>query len=112
MTRATPKPRKIKRAEKPKMTRAIAIPSKKSGKVYGSYQPWMNHVAGEMVGKFGARSCDLATVFEVGETTIDHWIKNRPGFANAVHKARLKSMTKVAQAMYQLAVGYSHPDIH
>ncbi len=97
-----------------KRTALKLIPTEvvKKRKVYGSYQPWMKHVASEMVGKLGARTCDLATVFEVGESTIDHWLKNRPDFANAVHKGRLKAMTKVAQSLYEKAIGYSHPDTH
>jgi len=113
MTRTKPvKRKKMKRAAKSKPPRNVVNTTRSNGKIYGSYQPWMVHVAAEMVGKFGARLCDLATTFEVAECTVDGWIKNKPAFANAVKKARLESMTRVAQSMYEKAIGYSHPDTH
>lgn len=58
----------------------------------------------------GLRNTDLAMAFGVGVGTIDYWMQHKPLFANAVRRGRLEADGKVAKAMYQKAIGYSHRD--
>jgi hypothetical protein len=68
--------------------------------------------ATELIGKLGARNTDLAEYFEVAPSTIDLWLKNNPEFQRAVKRGRLEAALKVSQALFQKAIGCSHPDVH
>jgi len=78
----------------------------------GKYQPHMAEEAQELVGKLGARQCDLAEYFEVDESTVDNWMRIHPDFKRAVKRGRLEAGLKMAQALFQKGLGYSHPDVH
>lgn len=56
----------------------------------------------------GATNNDLAELFQVGETTIDEWIRKYPDFRGAVREGRQGADEEVAQALFKRAVGYSH----
>jgi len=53
----------------------------------------------------------MAEYFEVSEGTIEYWVRNKSEFAKAVKRGRLEAALKVAKALFQKAVGYSHPDV-
>lgn len=89
-----------------------ALPEKKRAGRKGYFQEWMIQDAQELIGKLGARNIDLAEYFEVDPSTIDYWIKNKPEFCRAVKRGRLEAALKVSQALYQRAIGCSHPDVH
>jgi hypothetical protein len=76
----------------------------------GYFQPWMIEEAKELTGKLGARNIDMAEYFEVTVGTIDYWIKTKPEFARAVKIGRLEASLKVAQALYQKAIGFQYMD--
>lgn len=76
----------------------------------GQYQPWMVEEAKELCSKLGARNKDLAEYFDVKEITIEHWIRHKPDFARAVKRGRFEAGLKVADSLYNRAIGYSHRD--
>jgi hypothetical protein len=77
----------------------------------GYFQPWMINEARELIGKLGARVQDLAEYFEVDINTVNYWIRTKPEFARAVKRGRLEAALKAAKALFQKAVGFSHPDV-
>lgn len=60
----------------------------------------------------GADDKKLAELFEVGEATISRWKVAHPEFREAIKKAKAGADCEVAAALFQRAIGYSHPDVH
>ncbi len=60
----------------------------------------------------GMINAELATFFEVCESTIDHWIRDKPTFRAAVRRGKALADANVAESLYKRAMGYSHPDTH
>lgn len=60
----------------------------------------------------GATDESLADFFEVSNTTIDTWKKKHPEFVGAIKEGKLVADANVAEALYNRATGYSHPDTH
>lgn len=58
----------------------------------------------------GATDEDLARYFEVTTTTIDTWKNKHPEFLGAIKEGKDEADAKVAQSLYNRALGYSHPD--
>lgn len=58
--------------------------------------------------KLGATNADLANFFEVGTTTIDRWIAERPGFRGALKAGKNEADDRVERSLYQKAVGYEY----
>lgn len=56
----------------------------------------------------GARDDDLAEFFGVSDTTIHNWKHAHPEFARALRAGKTVADTRVAQALYQRAIGYRH----
>jgi hypothetical protein len=56
----------------------------------------------------GASNADLAELFAVDVSTIERWIKGKPLFARSVYAGRERANERVAKALYQRALGYSH----
>lgn len=52
----------------------------------------------------------LAKFFDVAGCTIDYWKQQYPAFAEALSRGRMEADARVALALYQRAIGYSHPD--
>ena len=55
----------------------------------------------------GATNEQLAELFGVPEATVDGWMANSAGFADAVLRGRQRADAGVASSLYRLAVGYS-----
>lgn len=71
------------------------------------YNPEFN----EMVEKFcklGATNEELADFLGVSYATLKHWKDKNPEFKQAVMKGKAVADAKVAEALYQRAIGYSH----
>lgn len=84
---------------------------KKRKKTYnGKFQEWMIAESQELVGKLGARNQELADAFEVGVSTIEQWLRERPEFAQAVRRGRVQSGLRVSQALYSKAIGHEYID--
>jgi hypothetical protein len=58
----------------------------------------------------GCTLVQLAQVFEVTVETINTWQNKYPKFRKAIIKGRDLADAKVAKALYEAALGYSHPD--
>ncbi|AEJ01250.1 hypothetical protein Nit79A3_1418 [Nitrosomonas sp. Is79A3] len=60
----------------------------------------------------GAIDDELAEFFEVDVSTIKRWKKNHAGFRAAIKKGKIAADSKVAERLYERAMGYSHPETH
>ena len=60
----------------------------------------------------GADDKKLAELFEVGEATINRWKLAHPEFRESIKRAKEGADCQVAAALFQRAIGFSHPDVH
>lgn len=58
----------------------------------------------------GATDEDLARFFEVSEVTINAWKKKHPQFLKSLKAGKDEADSKVAEAMYNRALGYEHKE--
>ena len=58
----------------------------------------------------GATDVDLAEFMEVNESTIHLWKKTHPEFSKAIKEGKEIADSKVAQSLYNRALGYSHKE--
>ncbi len=66
----------------------------------------------ETLAKLGATDAEMADAFGVSERTLNTWKKTHVEFSSALKRGKLIADAKVAAALYQRAIGYSHPDVH
>lgn len=74
-----------------------------------SYKPEYALQAAKLT-KLGAIDIELADFFEVSEKTINNWKKNFPEFLQSLKQGKDEADTRVKQALYHRAIGYSHPE--
>lgn len=55
---------------------------------------------------------DLARIFDVSPGTIQNWKKGYPDFVYELERGKDAADSKVAVALIQRCLGYSHPDTH
>lgn len=60
--------------------------------------------------KLGATDQDLAELFDVSRSTINLWKIEFSEFSDALKDAKEVADIRVERALYQKAVGYSHPE--
>jgi len=60
----------------------------------------------------GADDKKLAELFQVGEATINRWKLAHPEFRESIKKGKDVADCQVASALFQRAIGFSHPDVH
>lgn len=60
--------------------------------------------------KFGAIDKDLAEYFNVSTRTITRWKDAFPRFSLALKEAKTECDKRVERALYEKAIGYSHPE--
>lgn len=58
----------------------------------------------------GATDKELAALFEVSEQTINNWKKKYKEFSLALKRGKAEADARVADRLYQRAMGYSHPE--
>lgn len=63
------------------------------------------------LGRLGATDVELAEAREVGTTTITRWQRENAEFRLAVKEGKLEADMNVADALYDRAIGYSHPEL-
>lgn len=59
----------------------------------------------------GATDKELADFFEVEESTINNWKIEHPEFLESIKKGKLIADAKVADSLYNRALGYKAPDV-
>jgi hypothetical protein len=59
----------------------------------------------------GATDSDLARCFEVQPRTIDGWKKAHPNFWRSLKEGKETADARVADRLYQRAMGYEHEDV-
>ncbi len=60
----------------------------------------------------GQTDAEMAAFFGVAERTINYWKKAHLDFLQSIKEGKDEADAKVAAALYQRALGYSHPDSH
>ena len=60
----------------------------------------------------GQTDAEMAAFFGVSEATFHRWKKAHKDFCESIKEGKADADAKVAAALYQRAVGYSHPDVH
>lgn len=63
-----------------------------------------------LVATTGVTDAALADFFEVTETTINNWKNQHPEFLESLKNGKEVADAEVADALYQRALGYSHPE--
>lgn len=58
----------------------------------------------------GSTIAELATFFEVGKTSVERWMEERPSFRAAIVGARDIADTKVVMSLRRRALGYSYTE--
>lgn len=56
----------------------------------------------------GATDAELASFFDVAESTINLWKIEHPIFSESITRGKLIADAEVADRLYQRAIGYSH----
>lgn len=60
----------------------------------------------------GAIDEELAEFFEVSVSTITNWKSEHPEFLASIKKGKMAADSKVAERLYERAMGYSHTETH
>ena len=60
----------------------------------------------------GSTDESLANFFEVSVATINNWKVNHPKFLESIREGKEVADANVANALYNRAIGFSHPDTH
>ena len=60
----------------------------------------------------GATDESLANFFDVSVTTLNAWKKGHPKFLLSIREGKEVADANVANALYNRAIGFSHPDTH
>lgn len=100
---------KRRRLTNARLPEADNLPSMKE--VGGLPHKYFKHYARQayFLTLMGFTFAQMAQVFEVEPITIHEWAKRHPEFKEAVKKGRAIADGKVAHALFQRALGYSHP---
>jgi len=65
----------------------------------------------EKICKLGATDEFLADYFDVCVATLNNWKSSHPEFLASIKKGKIEADLKVAESLYQRAIGYSHPEV-
>jgi len=63
----------------------------------------------EKLCKLGMTDAELASFFDVTETTINNWKLKHPEFFESIKKGKYLADGNVAERLYQRAIGFEHP---
>lgn len=63
-----------------------------------------------MLCRMGATDADLAREFEVSLSGIELWKRTHVEFREALKEGKVFADARVAQSLYERAMGYSHPE--
>lgn len=85
--------------------------SRKEGRP-SKYVPSVHDTTVEVLATLGATDCEIAKALGVSRSTLDRWKNNHPEFQDTLKRAKAIADSQVEKALFQRAVGYSHPDVH
>lgn len=85
-------------------------PTPKTGRP-SKFTPEMERQARFLTAR-GATDAELAEFFEVSERTLNTWKKVHPEFLLSIKGGKSVADSNVVKALYERAIGYSHPDSH
>jgi hypothetical protein len=60
----------------------------------------------------GSTDKELADFFEITEATLNNWKTEHPEFFESLREGKELADAKVADRLYQRALGYEHPEVH
>jgi hypothetical protein len=104
----TAKPTKTTPSKKKPANKAKATPARGRPTLYqASYAEQARRLA-----LLGQTDAEMAAFFGVAERTIHYWKDAHPDFLQSLKEGKADADAKVAAALYQRALGYSHPDTH
>lgn len=75
------------------------------------YRPEFDEQA-QKLALLGATDKQLADFFNIAESTLNNWKNAHYSFLESLREGKMAADTKVAEALYLRAIGYSHPDMH
>jgi hypothetical protein len=58
----------------------------------------------------GTTDVQLAQVFDVSVSTIDHWKRTNPAFLKSLKEGKIMADARVANSLFQAATGYTCPE--
>jgi hypothetical protein len=109
MAKATKK-KTTKKTAKKKVKVTVKTTKKKVGRKT-KYRKSLNKAVQEL-SEQGFTDKEIAEVFNVSESTINKWKKKYPVFMESMRQGKAIADHKVVNALYNRAIGYSHPDTH
>lgn len=60
----------------------------------------------------GATDKQMALCLGISLSTLEYWKRNHSEFMESLERGKLEADANVAHALYQRAIGYSHPAVH
>lgn len=75
----------------------------------GKYTPDMAQRAYRLA-LLGLTDAQIADALDIPLNTMNYWKQSKPAFDKELKKGKLEADTKVAEALYKRALGYSHRD--
>lgn len=75
------------------------------------FRPEYVEIAHRLCSIMGATNKQLAEYLGFSERTIERWQLAHPEFGRMLKLGKLEADSKVAERLYQAAIGYEHPDI-
>lgn len=99
-------------SSKPKRARG-ASSKKAQPKANGRPSKYLPHYARQAhcLALLGLIDEELAKVFDVSVATLNSWKKSQPGFLGALKDGRTTTDAKVAERLYERAMGYEHESV-
>lgn len=58
----------------------------------------------------GATDAEIASFFEIAESTVNEWKKDHEGFSESIKRGKEIADANVAARLYQRALGFEHDD--
>lgn len=104
----TAKPTKATPSKKKPASKAKATPARGRPTLYqAAYAEQARRLA-----LLGQTDAEMAAFFGVNEATLHRWKHAHKDFCESIKEGKSDADAKVAAALYQRALGYSHPDTH
>ena len=100
----------VTKKTKKKVSKKKAATKDKGGRP-SKFKPWMVQATKVMAEK-GFIDTEIADALGISKSALKLYKKAYPEFMDSLKKGKAVADQKVVRALYQRAVGYSHPDVH